>query len=201
MPYLRGTKQAAPSASFVSARESLGFRLSKRIKRLENQGRYTKPEKKEQQQYLQFTALANTFYFYDLTDISLGTLDSNRLGNAIRVTGVKLLCHANNPGVDMLLVKSVHGTTPGVGDFVPGRMTDVLSGSVDDHKIVSRLRSYSNDNQYVSRHVSFKYPLEVRWSDTSSLSVNKNRLTLVFNNATGASQACEYIATIYWVDA
>ena len=178
--------------------KNIGYRISKLEKKVKN----NTPELKE----YQFVQVGNvtpaSVFVYDLTaGLGQGTSESERLGNAVNIVGIKISAHTNSPIPDMLLTRSPHGLSVSNTDLVPQPMTDVLYSSTDDVKIMKRLRNFGSSNQYVTYNRRFKTPIHVTWSDSTSSSVNKNRICFVVSNYGGSTYITTFNVTLYFRDA
>lgn len=180
------------------------FTVSERLKRLETLTKRNTPETKQSHVTISTTIASGAASVFDLTNLAQGSLENQRDGNAIYVTGLHVRIYVASTVPDVIVSVSPHGILPTVASFTNIRPVIIAQSATDDVKELRYIRNYnataSNDGWRADYKIKFKKPILVKYTSATPGDVAQNRLCLNIVNAGTTAHTYSFNTVLYFRD-
>ncbi|WP_219929644.1 hypothetical protein, partial [Achromobacter pulmonis] len=157
-----------------------------------------KPEMKHRDITLSNSALADAaISLTELTAIAQGDGVADREGASIRVHRIEVCGSTNRDATDLYFVSPKMNNAPTYGDFL-----SVTGGFVNRDAFIlwwKQITSTTGGNSTDAAY-SFRFPMKIHYSGSSSTSGQRNRIWFVVKNDTGGAISFEYALRIWYTD-
>lgn len=199
MPYLRGTKSSYNNPTLYSKYISP---LDYRIRKIERNVKEETPELKAYQCNGTLVCTAVNHNFLGITaQINQGVDEYQRLGNAIKVKGIKITCTKNDPFLCAFLTYCPNGIAPTPAVFTASSVCQVMISETDDFKILHYFHNYGDTAQVVQYNRRFKKPIHTRYRAGGGATETQGALYLCLWNSSSTNFTFDYTITVYFTDA
>lgn len=180
------------------------YTVAERLSRLETLTKRNTPETKQSHVTISTTVAAGAASVFDLTNLAQGSLENQRDGNALYVTGLHVRIYVGSTVPDVLVTVSPHGILPILSSFTNIRPVIIAQAATDDVKELRYIRNFnataSNDGWRADYKVRFKKPILVKYGSSTSGDVAQNRICLNIINAGTTAHTYSFNTVLYFRD-
>lgn len=176
--------------------------VDQRLRNVERTQAMRKPELKRRTFSLSTQVTNGNMQLVQLTGIDTGTARYSRIGNEIRVKGVRCRGSLGAVGMDAYLIQGHGSTPPVIGDFQAGGHAPFLTSDKESVEFVEwdHYRNLSGTNTSFIIDRFFTFPMKVGYNGPTASDGTENLLYLVLVNRTGANVIPEVCCTILYTD-